>query len=269
MTVSHAVAEAGVMRPKRLRRISAMVISTLLMASWGAFAQDEAPGPDSQNTANNTPPPQPQVQPPQAPVTIPGGTRINTQVGGELYGNQKQAGPLYTPQVQPLPSETRLAIQRSGALPSEILINSQSVGPLSPHGAIDYVPDQSTVQRAMGAKPLNLWGPAYGPSLQQPQTGPGAPMLQNGSLSASSTGAFNQTTPGVTNRSPGSAANMPAASPLYVNRYIQPQAVSSGYLVQPLGSYTRAIPSETTTTTIIIRRIPSTQPTTQSLGDEH
>jgi len=205
------------MSSKHLRRISVVVISTLLMASGGVFAQDASSGSDNQNTtANNTPPPQPQVQPPQTPAVVPGGTRINTQVGGELYGNQKQSGPLYTPQVQPLPSETRIAIQRSGALPSEILINSQSVGPLSPHGAIDYVPDQSPVQRAMGAKPLNLWGPAYGPSLQQPQTGPGAPMLQNGSLSVSSTGAFDQTTPGVTNRSLGSTANVPAASPLYV-----------------------------------------------------
>jgi hypothetical protein len=85
----------------------------------------------------------------------------------------------------------------------------------------------------------------------------------------SSTGAFDQTTPGVTNRSLGSTANVPAASPLYVNHYIPPQTVSSGYLVQPLGTYTRAIPSQTTTTTILIRRIPTTQPTTQSLGDEH
>jgi hypothetical protein len=243
--------------------ISAIVVG-FLMADSAVFAQNAA-GPDQNIPANNSPSAPP---PQQTPVAPPGGTRINNQVGGELYGNQKQPGPLYTPQVQPLPSETRMAIERSGALPSEILINSQAVGPLSPHGAIDYVPGQSVVQRAMGAKPLNLWGPVYGPSLQQPQTGPGAPMLQNGSLSDSSTGAFNPTTPGVTNRTLGSA-NVPAASPLYVNRYIQPQAVSSGYLVQPLGSYTRAIPSETTTTTIIIHRIPSTQPTTQSLGDEH
>jgi hypothetical protein len=141
---------------------------------------------------------------------------------------------------------------------------------LSPHGAIDYVPDQSWVQRAMGAKPVNLWGPAYGPSLQQPQTGPGAPMLQNGTLSDSSAGAFNPTMPGVNNnRSPGSAANLPAVSPQYENRYIQPQVVNSGYQVQPLGTYTRALPADGTTTTIIIRRIPSTQPTTQSLGDMH
>ena len=264
VNVSHAVAKAGVMQPKHLRRISAIVVGSLLMASSAVFAQN-ATGPDQNTPANNSPP----APPPQASVAPPGGTRINNQVGGELYGNQKQSGPLYTPQVQPLPSETRMAIERSGALPSEILINSQAAGPLSPHGAIDYVPDQSTVQRAMGAKPLNLWGPAYGPSLQQPQTGPGAPMLQYGSLSASSTGAFNPTTPGVTNRSPGSAANVPAASPLYVNRYIQPQVVNSGYLVQPLGSYTRALPSETTTTTIIIHPIPTTQPTTQSLGNEH
>jgi hypothetical protein len=115
---------------------------------------------------------------------------------------------------------------------------------------------------------MNLWGPAYGPSLQQPQTGPGAPMLQNGTLSASSAGAFNQTTPGLPNRNVTPPSNVPAASPLYVNRQIQPQVVNSGYLVQPLGSYTRPLAGQTTTT-ILIHRIPTTQPTTQSLDDEH
>jgi hypothetical protein len=205
-------------------------------------------------------------------ITTPGlggGQRVNNQVNTELYGNHTTQAPLYGPQIQPLPSETRMAIQRSGALPSEILINSQAVGPLSPHGAMDYIPDQSPVQKAMGAKPINLWGPAYGPGPQQNQSGLAAPTMQTGTSSGAANGGAAQNSVDAFGRKLNSPGAIQPQSPYFVDHYVQPQSLSSGYQVRPLNAYRSGIP-ETTTTTIIVRReMATTRPTTRSLGDDH
>ena len=169
----------------------------------------------------------------------------------ELAGKLNTMLLLYGPQVQPLPSEVRMAIQRSGALPSEILINSQAVGPLSPHGAMDYIPDQSPVQKARWAKLINLWGPAYGPAPQQTQNGPAAPTMPAGTPN----GGYSQTGTGTatSNRGLNSAGAVQPQSPLYVDHYIQPQSLSAGYQVRSQNPYQKRNP-ETTTTTINVGR---------------
>jgi hypothetical protein len=82
-------------------------------------------------------------------------------VGFELYGNNANRPVRYPTQTAPLPSETRMAIERSGALPSEIRMQAEAVGPLSPNGPMDYVPALSPLQRALGVTPPVLWGPAW------------------------------------------------------------------------------------------------------------
>src|SRR5579862_413626 len=66
--------------------------------------------------------------------------QVNGQVRGEMYGNNKQRQQMYSPQLNPLPSETRMAIRRSGALPSEIQMNARLAGPLPEYGALSYIP---------------------------------------------------------------------------------------------------------------------------------
>jgi hypothetical protein len=87
-------------------------------------------------------------------------TQVDNRVGGELYGND---GPSQYPvgQFRLLPSEERYARWRSGALPSEIALNRSAVGPLSPHGELDYIPQRSPLQRAMGLPAPRLFNPAY------------------------------------------------------------------------------------------------------------
>jgi hypothetical protein len=108
-----------------------------------------------------------QVRNPGDPAVGPSGTNLATTqaadrpVGFELYGNNANRPVRYPTQTAPLPSETRMAIERSGALPSEIRMQQEAVGPLSPNGAMDYVPALSPLQRAMGVTPPVLWGPAW------------------------------------------------------------------------------------------------------------
>jgi hypothetical protein len=99
---------------------------------------------------------------------VGGGAPVDTRVGRELYGNDESSGLFhYTHQVLLLPSEVRYAIERSGAMPSEIRFMADQVGPLAPYGIGSYIPAQSEFQRAVHARPPILFGPAYGP---QPQT---------------------------------------------------------------------------------------------------
>jgi hypothetical protein len=103
----------------------------------------------------------------RSPGDSPQGTNVATTqaadrpVGMELYGNNANRPVRYPTQTAPLPSETRMAIERSGALPSEIRMQQEAVGPLSPNGPMDYVPALSPLQRALGVTPPVLWGPAW------------------------------------------------------------------------------------------------------------
>jgi hypothetical protein len=173
-----------------------------------------------------------------------GGTPVNNQVGGELYGNDKASNaPLYGPQILPLPSETRFAIERSGVLPSELLINSQLAGPLPQYGAMSYIPFESPLQAAMKAPPPALWGPAYGP--QQPA--PSAPPSPVPSPQLS--------------RDVHYPANLHTAQPppaQYVApQPIQPQPIPTGYQISPNPAPTS--PEGTT----IIRYLPTTRAATK------
>jgi hypothetical protein len=178
-------------------------------------------------------------------ATQGGGTAVNTQVGQELYGNNTPSNPpLYGPQILPLPSETRFAIERSGILPSELLINSQIAGPLPQYGALSYIPFESPLQAAMKAPPPALWGPAYGPKRSAPSAAPGpVPSAQ-------------------LNRDVQYPAGLRTPQPA-PSQYIAPQqpidrAVPTGYRVTPNSGPT---PQEGTT---ISRPIPSaTRPSTR------
>lgn len=84
-----------------------------------------------------------------------------------------------------LPSEARMAAQRSGALPSELRMNAQQAGPLNPAGAVAYIPGQSTIQQLMRLPPPQLYNPAYHISPQLGQSEVGSP--GNGSVAYSGT----------------------------------------------------------------------------------
>jgi hypothetical protein len=85
--------------------------------------------------------------------------QVDNRVGGELYGNNSNALTLRPYQVRLLPSEERNAIVRSGMLPSELELNTSTVGPLSPNGVLDYI-TRSPLQRDMHLSP-QLYNPAY------------------------------------------------------------------------------------------------------------
>jgi hypothetical protein len=87
--------------------------------------------------------------------------RVNNRVGGELYGNMGSVR-YASYQTTVLPSEARYATWRSGALPSEVAMQARAVGPLSPSGAIAYVPGPSPLQQATKTAPAQLYNPAYG-----------------------------------------------------------------------------------------------------------
>ena len=181
------------------------------------------------------------------PITQP---QAGQQVRGELYGNNKASNPpLYGPQSEPLPSESLLAIQRSGVLPSELRYAAESVGPLAPNGVMSYLPAQSAVQQALRSRPANLWGPAYGPQQEIPSTGTPAP-------TATVPGDAGVAKPGI------------EPAPQYIPpTMIQPQAVQSGYRLSNDPSQFRG--EGITTVRMLPRTHPATQPATQpSPGDQ-
>lgn len=90
--------------------------------------------------------------------------RLVPLIGQELYGNNNGLSTgryVYSPQTSYLPSENRFAIERTGALPSELLLNRQAVGPLAPNGNASYVPQQSTIQQINHVPAPQLYNPAY------------------------------------------------------------------------------------------------------------
>lgn len=135
----------------------------LLGCAAMAFAQNQQASP-------GTPQPAPKAQ------ALQGGAPVDTRVNRELYGNDRPTNvPLYGPQFEPLPSETLIATQRSGALPSEIRAQAEAVGPLAPYGAASYIPAESALQRASRVRPPALWGPTYNGQRMATGTGTAAP----------------------------------------------------------------------------------------------
>src|SRR5258708_31657022 len=120
---------------------AALIATALTVAamSWPALAQYQVsqpgePGPNAQTTNSNTPTNTPAAAAP----------------GRELYGNNTaERVPRYGPQKEYLPSEILIARQRSGALPSELRTQADSVGPLAPNGQADYIPVLSPLPRAL------------------------------------------------------------------------------------------------------------------------
>jgi hypothetical protein len=108
----------------------------------------------------------PALSPAQYPVDQPAG-QVDNRVGGELYGNNTSSPSRLPYQVRLLPSEERYAIWRSGVLPSELNLARSAAGPLTPNGVIDFLPQQSPLQRAMGLPASRLYNPAYDPFVMQ------------------------------------------------------------------------------------------------------
>jgi hypothetical protein len=95
--------------------------------------------------------------------------QVDNRVGGELYGNEGNRKDFANYQLRVLPSEERFARWRSGMLPSELDMNRTAVGPLSPHGELDYITRQSPLQQAMRLPNPQLINPAYDPDRRRLQ----------------------------------------------------------------------------------------------------
>ncbi len=173
---------------------STLILSAALLAT-AAMADPPANAPSNKQPSN-----QPN-----------GGRQMANRVGGELYGNNGGTAPNYYPhQVLLLPSEERYAIERSGALPSEIRAEANAIGPLAPFGRGTYIPGQSALQRAVHARSPVLYGPAYGPQPQVPDNGPRAPAPL-----------------------PELPGNVPARSGdgIPPPQYVAPQAITAGHMI--------------------------------------
>src|SRR5260221_8349359 len=83
--------------------------------------------------------------------------RVNNQVAGPP-ASSRNYGPQ---QFELLPSERLMAFQRSGMMPSEFRMNVESIGPLAPQGAVNYIEPQSLLQRELRLPPPILYNPAY------------------------------------------------------------------------------------------------------------
>lgn len=90
-----------------------------------------------------------------------GDARVNTRVGGELYGNNSDKIRQLPYQTDLLPSEERYAMWRSGALPSELRLARSAAGPLLPNGVLNYIPARSPLQEAYRMKGPRLYNPVY------------------------------------------------------------------------------------------------------------
>lgn len=175
----------------------------------------------------------------------------NRQPGIELNGNNNRDKPVrYPTQTGYLPSEILIATQRSGATPSELRTQADAVGPLSSNGPADYIPGLSPLQRAVGATPPVLFGPAYFNShaMSFRNAGPipsgviNPDPVQAGINRAKS----NETSP--SNVTPGPVyTQQPVSTQIFSGRAIGPVTAQEGTVSHPL-HYLRP---------------PSTQPTTQ------
>lgn len=130
--------------------------------------------------------------------------QVDNRVGGELNGNNSNVLTLRPYQVRLLPSEERNAVVRSGMLPSELQLNTSSVGPLSPNGVLDYI-TLSPLQRDMHLTP-QLYNPAYDYLTLQP-------FARNKEESASKTGFDQSAMPQQAQRRESAARPLPSLTP--------------------------------------------------------
>jgi hypothetical protein len=124
--------------------------------------------------------------------------QVNRQIYGGGVGSVRYAPPTARYQTAALPSQVRMDVRASGAMPSEIRANYLQTGPLAPSGAIAYVPPPRPITRSapgpqgnylntqvapmatVGARPLP--SPALSPNLSpnvSPNLNPG-PSLKPG-----------------------------------------------------------------------------------------
>lgn len=216
--------------------LATLVASLLMSGTTFAQYQVSQPGEAGPN-ANNAKP---------DPANSP-----NRQPGTELYGNNNRDKPVrYPTQTGTLPSENLIAIQRSGATPSELRAQADRVGPLSPGGASDYIPALSPLQQAVGATPPVLYGPAWANShaMTYRNTGPVPSGVINPDPLQAGINRSQATETSPLNVTPG---------PINTRQPINAQ-VSSGH---PVGSITAQ--EGTVSRPIHYIRPPSTQPATQ------
>ena len=111
--------------------------------------------------------------------------QVNNRVNPELYGGGTRGSMRYS-NSSLLPSESRYATWKSGALPSEVTMNARAIGPLAPSGSVAYVPGPSPVQQAMKLPQPQLYNPAYGIDASTGQkpisSGPINGQLPNGTI---------------------------------------------------------------------------------------
>lgn len=101
--------------------------------------------------------------------------QINTRVNNEVNGPPASTRNYGPQQFELLPSERLMAFQRSGMTPSEYRMNVESIGPLAPQGAVDYIEPQSLLQRELRLPPPVLYNPAYVRPLQANANAPVPP----------------------------------------------------------------------------------------------
>ncbi len=102
-------------------------------------------------------------------------TQVNNQTDLEMNGHNGSTRNYIPSQFELLPSERLFAYPRSGMLPSEFRMNQAALGPLSPHGAVDYIAPQSPLQLALRLPPPLLYNPAYVPPLPANLNAPASP----------------------------------------------------------------------------------------------
>jgi hypothetical protein len=89
--------------------------------------------------------------------------QVQTQVRVGLGSTPMTGSVRYAQTSMPMQSEVRYAYAKSGALPSDIRMGYASLGPMTPGGAIDYIPDPpSWTQSKTGPPPSPQGAAAYG-----------------------------------------------------------------------------------------------------------
>jgi hypothetical protein len=114
-----------------------------------------------------------------------GGARVNPQapmqVNRGLAGTPMTGSVHYASTSMPMQSEIRYAQWASGATPSEIRTSYNRIGPLSPGGAMDYIPPRPDLTAKVDAGPPQAMGSsAYGMGSVRyaPAPSAGVPTLQ-------------------------------------------------------------------------------------------